>query len=85
MFGGGAHVALDIFVLGHPVIYWGWGVWHVVGGGNPGRGHRACVRRGEWDKSRSGGRSWRPDKSLIVVNVREGDWGRSSGGSGVHV
>jgi len=49
MFGGSAHVTLDVFVLGHPVINWGQCVWHVVGGGDPGRGYHACVRRGQGD------------------------------------
>jgi hypothetical protein len=43
MFGGGAHVALDVFILGHPVVYWGQGVWHIVRGGDPSGGHHACV------------------------------------------
>ena len=85
MFGSSAHVALDVFVLGHPVIYWGWGAWHVNRGGDPGRGHRTCVRRGKGDKGRSGRGSRRPDKGLIVVDVGEGDWRRSSGGGSVHV
>jgi hypothetical protein len=85
VFGGGAHVTLDVFVLGHPVIYWGQCAWHIVGGGDPGRGRHACVRRGEWDEGRSGRGSQRPNKGLIVVNVGEGDWRGSSGGSSVHV
>jgi hypothetical protein len=85
VFGGGAHVALDIFVLGHPVIYWGRGAWHINGGGDPGRGHCACVRRGKGDKGRSGGRSRCPDKGLIVINVGEGDWRGSLGGGSIHV
>jgi len=80
-----AHVALDVFILRHPVIYWGWGVWHVIGGGDSGRGHHACVRRGKGDKGRSGRGCWCPDEGLIIINVREGDWGRSSGGSSVYV
>jgi hypothetical protein len=85
MFGGGAHVTLDVFVLGHPVIYWGQGAWHVNRGGDPGRGHHACVRRGKGDKGRSGRGSQCPDKGLIVVDVGEGDWRRSLGGGSVHV
>jgi hypothetical protein len=85
VFGGGAPVALDVFGLGHPVIYWGRGVWHVNGGGHPSGGHCACVRRGKGDKGRSGRGSRRPDKGLIVVDVREGDWRRSSGGGSIHV
>jgi len=85
MFGSSAHVTLDVFILGHPVVYWGRGAWHVVGGGDPGGGHRACVRGGKQDKGRSGGGSRCPDKSLIIINVREGDWGRSSDGGSVHV
>ena len=85
MFGGGAHVTLDVFVLGHPVIYWGWGAWHVFGGGNPSRGHHACVRRGEWDKGRSRRGSQCPNKGLIVINVGEGNWRRSLGGDTIHV
>ena len=85
MFGGGAPVALDIFGFGHPVIYWGWSAWHVNGGGDPGGGHRACVRRGKGNESGSGRGSRCPDKGLIVVDVGEGDWRRSSGGGSVHV
>jgi hypothetical protein len=85
MFGGGAQVALDVFVLGHPVIYWGWCAWHVIGGGDPGGGHCVCVRRGEWNKSGSGRGSRCPDEGFTVVNVGEGDWGRSSGSGSVHV
>ena len=85
MFGGGAHVALDVFILRHLVIYWGQGAWHVAGGGNPGRGHRSCVRRGKGDESGSGGWGWCPNKGFIIVNVGEGDWRRSSGGSSVDI
>jgi hypothetical protein len=85
VFSGGAHVTLDVFVLGHLVIYWGQGAWHVVGGGDPGRGHHACVRRGKGNKGRSGRGSRRPDKGLIVVDVGEVDWRGSLGGSSIHV
>ena len=44
-----------------------------------------CIRRGEWNKSRSGGRSRCPDKGLIVIGVGESDQGRFLGGGSVHV
>jgi hypothetical protein len=85
MFGGSAHVTLNVFIFRHLVIHWERGAWHIVGGGNPSGGHRACVRRGKGNKGRSGGWSRCPNKGLIIVNVGEGDWRRSLGGGSIHV
>jgi len=67
----------DVFVFGHPVVNWGWCVWHVFRGGESGGGLSACVRRGEWNvlvergNSGGGGRSVHGGLHIDVVKKDE--------------